>query len=77
MNERVNPSVARPVISQSAGVTVRRVGVNLGAEISGVDLRQTLSRRLENSQPAQLTGWPSFRSSHACRSGSVERRHWD
>jgi taurine dioxygenase len=43
MNERVNPSVARPVISQSAGVTVRRVGVNLGAEISGVDLRQTLS----------------------------------
>ena len=31
MNERVNPSVARPVISQRAGVTARRVGVNLGA----------------------------------------------
>ena len=43
MNERVNPSVARPVISQRAGVTTRRVGVNLGAEISGVDLRQPLS----------------------------------
>jgi taurine dioxygenase len=43
MNERVNPSVARPVISERAGVTTRRVGVNLGAEISGVDLRQPLS----------------------------------
>jgi taurine dioxygenase len=42
MNERVNPSVARPVVSQRAGITVRRVGVNLGAEISGVDLRQPL-----------------------------------
>ncbi len=43
MNERVNPSVARPIVSQSAGLTIRRVGVNLGAEISGVDLRQLLS----------------------------------
>ena len=43
MNERVNPSVARPVMSQRAGVTARRVGVNLGAEITGVDLRQPLS----------------------------------
>ena len=42
MNERVNPSVARPVVSQRAGMTVRRRGVNLGAEISGVDLRQPL-----------------------------------
>ena len=42
MNERVNPSVARPVVSQREGITVRRVGVNLGAEISGVDLRQPL-----------------------------------
>jgi taurine dioxygenase len=39
MNERVNPSVARPVVLQQAGITIRRVGVNLGAEISGVDLR--------------------------------------
>jgi len=43
MNERVNPSVARPVVAQRAGVTVRRVGVHLGAEISGVDLRRPLS----------------------------------
>jgi len=43
MNERVNPSVARPVISQREGVTARRVGVNLGAEITGVDLREKLS----------------------------------
>jgi taurine dioxygenase len=42
MNERVNPSVARPLVSQRSGVTVRRVGVNLGAEISGVDLRYPL-----------------------------------
>ena len=43
MNERVNPSVARPVISQRAAVTVRRVGVHLGAEVTGVDLRGRLS----------------------------------
>jgi taurine dioxygenase len=42
MNERVNPSVARPVVSECAGVIVRRVGVNLGAEISGADLRHPL-----------------------------------
>jgi taurine dioxygenase len=45
MNEHVklNPSVARPVVSERAGVTVRRVGVHLGAEISGVDLRKPLA----------------------------------
>jgi len=42
MNERVNPSVARPVISQRAGITMRRVGVHLGAEIAGLDLRLPL-----------------------------------
>ena len=42
MSERPNPSVARPVVSHQAGITVRRVGVNLGAEISGIDLRQPL-----------------------------------
>ena len=42
MNERVNPSVARPIVSQRAGVTARRVGVNLGAEIAGIDLRGPL-----------------------------------
>ncbi len=33
----------RPVVSQSAGVTVTRTGVNLGAEITGVDLTRPLS----------------------------------
>jgi taurine dioxygenase len=42
MNQRVNPSVARPVLSERAGITIRRTGVNLGAEISGVDLRHPL-----------------------------------
>ena len=42
MNERVNPSVARPVISQRAGITMRRVGVHLGVEIAGLDLRLPL-----------------------------------
>jgi len=44
MNEHVklNPSVARPVVSQRAGLTVKRVGVHLGAEISGADLRRPL-----------------------------------
>ena len=33
----------RPIRKERAGVIVTRVGVNLGAEISGVDLRQQLS----------------------------------
>ena len=33
----------RPIVSESAGVTARRVGVDLGAEITGVDLRRPLS----------------------------------
>ena len=43
MNERVEARQGRPVITQRAGVTVTRVGVNLGAEITGVDLRRPLS----------------------------------
>ena len=43
MNEHVNAPRGRPVTSQHAGVTVTRVGVNLGAEISGVDLRRPVS----------------------------------
>src|SRR5262245_48751667 len=43
MNERVELRQGRPITMQRAGITVRRVGVNLGAEISGVDLRQPLS----------------------------------
>jgi taurine dioxygenase len=43
MNKRFEGRHARPVVMQRAGVTVTRVGANLGAEISGVDLRQPLS----------------------------------
>ena len=43
MNERFDPRRERPRILQRDGVTVTRVGSNLGAEISGVDLRRPLS----------------------------------
>ena len=39
MNKRMEARQGRPITAQRAGVTVTRVGVNLGAEISGVDLR--------------------------------------
>ena len=43
MNKRVEARQGKPIVTQRAGVTVTRVGVNLGAEITGVDLRQPLS----------------------------------
>ena len=43
MNRHVNSGQHRPITAPRAGVTVTRVGVNLGAEISGVDLRHKLS----------------------------------
>jgi taurine dioxygenase len=43
MNKPFADRRGRPVVMQRAGVTVTRVGANLGAEISGVDLRQPLS----------------------------------
>jgi taurine dioxygenase len=42
MNTQVGPRPSRPLTTQRAGVTTTRVGVNLGAEISGADLRQPL-----------------------------------
>ena len=42
MNKPVVARQGRPVTVQRAGVTVTRVGANLGAEISGVDLRRPL-----------------------------------
>jgi taurine dioxygenase len=42
MNQRVDPRQGHPLTTERAGVTVTRVGVNLGAEVSGVDLRQLL-----------------------------------
>jgi taurine dioxygenase len=43
MNGRVEAAPRRPICEERAGVTVTRIGVKLGAEISGVDLRQPLS----------------------------------
>ena len=43
MNKHVDGFTSRPLRTESAGVVATRVGVNLGAEISGVDLRQPLS----------------------------------
>src|SRR5262245_40496251 len=43
MNKRLEPRHLRPIITERAGVTVTRVGVHLGAEIGGVDLRRPLS----------------------------------
>ena len=43
MNKMVNAPRGRPIIVERGGITVTRVGVNLGAEISGVDLRKPLS----------------------------------
>ena len=42
MNKRMEARQGRPITAQRAGVTVTRVGANLGAEISGVDLRRPL-----------------------------------
>ena len=42
MNKRMEARQGRPITAQRAGVTVTRVGANLGAEISGIDLRRPL-----------------------------------
>ncbi len=43
MNKHVDGFTSQPLRTERAGVVATRVGVNLGAEISGVDLRQPLS----------------------------------
>jgi taurine dioxygenase len=43
MNKPVTSQQGRPIVTERSGVTVTRVGVNLGAEITGVDLRKPLS----------------------------------
>src|SRR2546428_13533640 len=46
MSTRVDLAQSRSIRKERAGITVTRVGVNLGAEISGVDLRQGLSEEV-------------------------------
>ena len=44
MNERAPATLhGKPIATETAGVTVTKTGIFLGAEISGVDLRQPLS----------------------------------
>jgi len=43
MNEPFEFNQGKPISATTAGVTVAKVGVHLGAEISGVDLRRPLS----------------------------------
>jgi taurine dioxygenase len=43
MNKPVSGPQGRPVVVERSGVTVTRVGANLGAEVAGVDLRRPLS----------------------------------
>src|SRR5262249_40536112 len=43
MNSRADAPQQMPIRTQRAGIIVTRVGVNLGAEVSGVDLRQPIS----------------------------------
>src|SRR5262249_27934415 len=43
MNKPVDSRQGRPITVECSGVTVTSLGVNLGAEIRGVDLRQPLS----------------------------------
>jgi len=43
MNQPFAFNKGKPLVTEDAGVTVRKTGVHLGAEISGVDLRKPLS----------------------------------
>ena len=43
MNKPVDSRQGRPITVECSGVTVTRLGANLGAEISGIDPRQPLS----------------------------------
>jgi taurine dioxygenase len=43
MNQTFAFNQGKPLVTEEAGVTVRKVGVHLGAEVTGVDLRQPLS----------------------------------
>jgi alpha-ketoglutarate-dependent taurine dioxygenase len=49
MNKPVDSWQGRPATVECSGVTVTRLGASLGAEISGVDLRQPLSDEAFNA----------------------------
>ena len=43
MNKPISSFQGRPIVAQQAGITITRVGAYLGAEITGIDLRQPMS----------------------------------
>jgi len=43
MNRPVGSFQGRPIVARQAGITITRVGAQLGAEITGIDLRQPVS----------------------------------
>ena len=49
MNKPISSFQGRPIVSQHAGLTVTRVGANLGAEITGVDLRKPMSDEVRDA----------------------------
>ena len=49
MNKPIDSFRGRPIVSQRAGLTVTRVGTNLGAEITGVDLRKPISDEVRDA----------------------------
>ena len=49
MNTPIYNFQSRPIVSQHAGLTVTRVGPNLGAEITGVDLREPITDEVRDA----------------------------
>ena len=49
MNTPIYSFQGRPIVSEHAGITVTRVGPNLGAEITGVDLRRPISDEVRDA----------------------------
>lgn len=43
MNKALEFRGGKPLVTEEAGVTVKRLGVHLGAEVAGVDLRKSLT----------------------------------
>jgi len=54
MNKPIDSFQGRPIVAQRAGLTVTRVGAYLGAEITGVDLRQPISDAVRDAIEAAL-----------------------
>ena len=49
MNKPIDHFQGRPIVAQRAGLTIMRIGAHLGAEITGVDLRQPVSDEVRDA----------------------------